>query len=62
MEFKYIILEGRAWPGGRLKTIKMEGDAVVAAAADIGVSVLTGINGNPFGVLARQLGFPVSAA
>ncbi|ONK74084.1 uncharacterized protein A4U43_C03F2610 [Asparagus officinalis] len=29
------------------------------AAADLGGSVLTGINGNPFGVLARQLGFPL---
>ncbi|KAK1308391.1 hypothetical protein QJS10_CPA09g00418 [Acorus calamus] len=28
-------------------------------AADLGGSVLTGINGNPFGVLARQLGLPL---
>lgn len=31
----------------------------IAAAADLGGSVLTGINGNPLGVIARQLGFPL---
>ncbi|KAL9670222.1 hypothetical protein QQ045_007773 [Rhodiola kirilowii] len=56
--FRVLILEGRERPGGRVKTIKMRGDGVVAAA-DIGGSVLTGINGNPFGVLARQLGLPL---
>ncbi|XP_057976500.1 lysine-specific histone demethylase 1 homolog 1 [Malania oleifera] len=58
MGFKVVVLEGRTRPGGRVKTRKMEGDGVVAAA-DIGGSVLTGINGNPLGVLARQLGFPL---
>ncbi|RVW31490.1 Lysine-specific histone demethylase 1-like 1 [Vitis vinifera] len=36
----------------------MDGCGVIAAA-DLGGSVLTGINGNPLGVLARQLGFPL---
>lgn len=58
MGFKVVVLEGRARPGGRVKTMKMKGDAVVAAA-DLGGSVLTGINGNPLGVLARQLGLPL---
>lgn len=60
--FKVVIVEGRKRPGGRVRTRKMvgngEGDSVVAAA-DLGGSVLTGINGNPLGVLARQLGFPL---
>lgn len=56
--FKVVVLEGRARPGGRVKTRKMVGDGVVAAA-DLGGSVLTGINGNPLGVLARQLGLPL---
>ncbi|KAI3930797.1 hypothetical protein MKX01_037243 [Papaver californicum] len=56
--FKVVILEGRNRPGGRVRTKKMEGDGVVAAA-DLGGSVLTGINGNPLGVLARQLGYPL---
>ncbi|KAK4796147.1 hypothetical protein SAY86_028473 [Trapa natans] len=56
--FKVVVLEGRARPGGRVKTRRMAGDGVVAAA-DLGGSVLTGINGNPFGVLARQLGLPL---
>lgn len=58
MGFKVVILEGRTRPGGRVKTKKMMGDGVVAAA-DFGGSVLTGINGNPLGVLARQLGLPL---
>ncbi|KAG9451478.1 hypothetical protein H6P81_011443 [Aristolochia fimbriata] len=56
--FKVVIVEGRTRPGGRVLTRKMEGDGVVAAV-DLGGSVLTGINGNPLGVLARQLGFPL---
>ncbi|KAJ0934888.1 putative spermine oxidase [Helianthus annuus] len=48
----------RARPGGRVRTKKMSGGDCVAAA-DLGGSVLTGINGNPLGVLARQLGFPL---
>ncbi|KAI9084228.1 hypothetical protein K1719_033735 [Acacia pycnantha] len=58
MGFKVVVLEGRTRPGGRVKTKKMVGDGV-EAAADLGGSVLTGINGNPLGVLARQLGFPL---
>ncbi|KAH7523435.1 hypothetical protein FEM48_Zijuj06G0010600 [Ziziphus jujuba var. spinosa] len=56
--FKVVVLEGRARPGGRVKTKKMKGDGA-EAAADLGGSVLTGINGNPLGVLARQLGLPL---
>ncbi|KAL5982229.1 Lysine-specific histone demethylase 1 1 [Asimina triloba] len=56
--FKVAIVEGRNRPGGRVLTRKMQGDGV-AAAADLGASVLTGINGNPLGVLARQLGYPL---
>ncbi|KAG0476263.1 hypothetical protein HPP92_013104 [Vanilla planifolia] len=56
--FKVVILEGRLRPGGRVLTRKMQGPGVVAAV-DLGGSVLTGINGNPLGVLARQLGFPL---
>lgn len=56
--FKVIIVEGRKRPGGRVYTKKM---AVgnTAAAADLGGSVLTGIHGNPLGVLARQLSYPL---
>ncbi|KAF8404615.1 hypothetical protein HHK36_009502 [Tetracentron sinense] len=54
--FKVRILEGRNRPGGRVRTRKMNGEGVVA---DLGGSVLTGMNGNPLGVLARQLGFPL---
>lgn len=58
--FKVVVLEGRARPGGRVRTKKMSGgDDSVVGAADLGGSVLTGINGNPLGVLARQLGLPL---
>ncbi|KAM3287642.1 lysine-specific histone demethylase 1 1 [Capsicum chacoense] len=57
---KVVVLEGRARPGGRVRSKKMTGGQNgVAAAADLGGSVLTGINGNPLGVLARQLGVPL---
>lgn len=56
--FKVAVVEGRNRPGGRVLTRKMQGGGVVAAV-DLGGSVITGINGNPFGVLARQLGFPL---
>ncbi|KAL2609406.1 hypothetical protein R1flu_027979 [Riccia fluitans] len=55
---KVIVLEGRQRPGGRVYTKKMVGEGL-AAAADLGGSVVTGIHGNPLGVLARQLGFPL---
>ncbi|MQL76661.1 hypothetical protein Taro_009053 [Colocasia esculenta] len=56
--FKVAVVEGRNRPGGRVLTRRMQGNGVVAAV-DLGGSVLTGINGNPLGVLARQLGFPL---
>ncbi|KAJ7568219.1 hypothetical protein O6H91_01G023800 [Diphasiastrum complanatum] len=55
---KIIVVEGRQRPGGRVYTKKMEGGGKMAAA-DLGGSVVTGIHGNPLGVLARQLGFPL---
>ncbi|KAL2924222.1 Lysine-specific histone demethylase 1-like protein 1 [Bienertia sinuspersici] len=58
MGFKVAVIEGRARPGGRVRTRKMSEGGIVGAA-DLGGSVLTGINGNPLGVLARQLGFPL---
>ncbi|KAL9395180.1 hypothetical protein Peur_014465 [Populus x canadensis] len=52
MGFKVFVLEGNARPGERVKTMKRKGEGV----ADVGASVLTGINGNPLGVLARKMG------
>ncbi|KAL6912108.1 hypothetical protein ACP4OV_000913 [Aristida adscensionis] len=61
--FKVAIIEGRHRPGGRVFTKTMHSSAAeypdIVAAADLGGSVLTGINGNPLGVIARQLGFPL---
>ncbi|KAK3159142.1 hypothetical protein QOZ80_2AG0146260 [Eleusine coracana subsp. coracana] len=61
--FKGAVVEGRLRPGGRVFTKTMRSSAAeypdTVAAADLGGSVLTGINGNPLGVIARQLGFPL---
>ena len=58
MGFKVVVVEGRARPGGHVRTKKINGDDM-EAAADLGGSVLIGINGNPLGVLARQLELPL---
>ncbi|XP_076952292.1 protein FLOWERING LOCUS D-like [Bidens hawaiensis] len=56
--YKVTVLEGRKRAGGRVYTKKMEGGNRVAAA-DLGGSVLTGTHGNPLGILARQLSYPL---
>ncbi|XP_057472102.1 protein FLOWERING LOCUS D [Actinidia eriantha] len=56
--FKVTILEGRKRAGGRVYTKKMEGGNRTASA-DLGGSVLTGTLGNPLGILARQLSYPL---
>ncbi|CAO2817968.1 unnamed protein product [Amaranthus hypochondriacus] len=56
--FKVTVLEGRKRAGGRVYTKKMEG-LNKSAAADLGGSVLTGTLGNPLGILARQLSYPL---
>lgn len=56
--YKVTVLEGRKRPGGRVYTKKMEG-ANRVASADLGGSVLTGTHGNPLGILARQLSYPL---
>ena len=55
---RVAVVEGRNRPGGRVYTRKMEGGGQVAAA-DLGGSVITGLHGNPLGVLARQLSIPL---
>lgn len=53
-----VVLEGRQRPGGRVYTKRMEVDNV-HASADLGGSVVTGMHGNPLGVLARQMNWPL---
>ncbi|KAJ3695820.1 hypothetical protein LUZ60_001197 [Juncus effusus] len=61
--FKVAVIEGRSRPGGRVFTKKMQSLSPdhpdISASVDLGGSVLTGINGNPLGVLARQMGLPL---
>ncbi|GAB4854987.1 hypothetical protein Ancab_023574 [Ancistrocladus abbreviatus] len=56
--FKVTVLEGRNRAGGRVYTRKMKGPTR-SASADLGGSVLTGTLGNPLGILARQLDYPL---
>lgn len=49
-----IVLEGRQRPGGRVYTKKMVVENI-QATAELGGSVVTGMHGNPIGVLARQM-------
>ena len=53
-----ILLEGRNRPGGRVYTARLEAGGI-AAAADLGGSIITGIDGNPLAVLAKQMGIPM---
>ncbi|XP_057871797.1 protein FLOWERING LOCUS D [Cryptomeria japonica] len=56
--FTVAIVEGRNRPGGRVYTRKLEGGGQMAET-DLGGSVITGVHGNPLGVLARQLCLPL---
>ncbi|KAL0034074.1 hypothetical protein WJX79_007286 [Trebouxia sp. C0005] len=56
--YKVVIVEGHGRPGGRVYTKQLKsGD--VSAVADLGGSILTGIDGNPLAVLAKQLQIPL---
>ncbi|KAM7463215.1 hypothetical protein LguiA_031336 [Lonicera macranthoides] len=58
--FKVIVLEGRKRAGGRVYTMKINGEyngESKEASADLGGSMLTGTLGNPLGILARQLSY-----
>ncbi|KAK9846501.1 hypothetical protein WJX81_005367 [Elliptochloris bilobata] len=55
---RVTVLEGHERPGGRVCTRRLEGGGQ-AAVAELGGSVITGIDGNPLAVLARQLHIPL---
>ncbi|KAL0056420.1 hypothetical protein WJX82_011141 [Trebouxia sp. C0006] len=56
--YKVIIVDGHGQPGGWVYTKQLKsGD--VSAVADLGGSTLTGIDGNPLAVLAKQLHIPL---
>lgn len=58
--YKVVILEARDGPGGRVRSATMQGPPNTSiAVADLGGSVITGIDGHPVAVLARQLQLPM---
>ena len=56
--FKVLVVEGRGRPGGRVYSKILE-HGKSRAAVDMGGSIITGIDGNPLAVVARQLGLPL---
>lgn len=65
--YKVIVLEGRNRPGGRVHTESLWGPpkgpnnaSRKHALADLGGSILTGIDGNPLAVVCKQMRIPLS--
>ena len=50
-----VVVEGRARAGGRVHSSRLEQLATLGVG-ELGGSVLTGVDGNPLAVIARQLG------
>lgn len=63
--YKVIVLEGRNRPGGRVHTESLFGPPMPNGSkkmslADLGGSILTGIDGNPLAVICKQMRIPLS--
>jgi len=56
--FRVLVVEGRGRPGGRVYS-KVLAHGRSRATVDMGGSVITGIDGNPLAVVARQLQLPL---
>lgn len=56
--FRVLILEARSRPGGRVHSRTLRGD-LVQGSAELGGSVISGVNGNPLAVLCKQLCLPL---
>lgn len=56
--YRVVVLEAKAHAGGRVHTARLEGGGQ-QAVADLGGAVITGVDGNPLAVLARQLRIPL---
>jgi hypothetical protein len=64
--WRVVVVEARARPGGRVHALRMAGPAppgggpAAEAVADLGGSILTGVDGNPLAVVAKQLRLPLA--
>ena len=56
--FRVLVVEGRGRPGGRVYS-RVLAHGQSRATVDMGGSVITGIDGNPLAVVARQLQLPL---
>jgi hypothetical protein len=50
-----VVVEGRSRAGGRVHSSRLE-QLAFSGVGELGGSVLTGVDGNPLAVIARQLG------
>ncbi|KAL4451265.1 hypothetical protein ABPG77_009337 [Micractinium sp. CCAP 211/92] len=57
--YRVAVVEARERPGGRVWSERLEGRGA-HAVADIGGSIVTGIDGNPLAVLAKQMRLPLA--
>jgi len=57
---RVVLVEARSRAGGRVHTVRL-GDGSCSAAGELGGSVVTGADGNPLMVVAKQLGAEVHA-
>lgn len=53
-----VVVEGRSRAGGRVHSSRLE-QLGASGVGELGGSVLTGVDGNPLAVIARQLGEPM---
>jgi monoamine oxidase len=60
--YRVVVVEGRKRPGGRVHTVKMTPpipNLSEGVSADLGGSIITGMDGNPLAIIANQLGLPL---
>ncbi|KAK2077801.1 hypothetical protein QBZ16_004649 [Prototheca wickerhamii] len=58
--YRVAVLEARDRPGGRVHSRLLEGPGGAAGVAELGASIITGIDGNPAAFFATQLGLPMA--
>jgi hypothetical protein len=71
--YRVVVVEARGRPGGRVHTVGMgwplasacagaaaPGPGSARAVADMGGSIITGIDGNPLAVVAKQMALPLA--
>ena len=59
--YRVVVVEGSARPGGRVYTERLSSpDGKHSVVADVGGSIITGVDGNPIAVIAKQMNIPMA--